>query len=376
MSNTSAPGAVRVLHFVTGGLGSGAAQVAITLVSAAQAGQAIEPLLVLRRKRSTDPQKLNDLRAGGLPIRLVAGWPHWLTIWQLIGICRSFRPQVLVAHGYREHIWGRLAGLLAQVPNLVHVEHSTRERYSWWRLWQAHWLSRRTARIVGCSEGVRQRLLQLGFPPQRTIAIPNGIRLEPFAVANQHEYTRRTPGIVMCARFARQKDHLGLIRAIALLRDRGLHPPVLLAGGGKASHRRAAERLVRRLGLNMQVRFLGQHGDIPSLLMQHQICVLTTHYEGMPLALVEGMAAGCAVVGSEVPGVRELIRDGIDGRLVPAGSPCHTADVLESLLRNPSNAAALALRARRRALEHYSLERMNQNYESLFLDLASQRKLP
>lgn len=362
---------VRVVHFVTGGLGSGAAQVAIALVKAAL-NSPVSPLLVLRRKSSTDAKKLEDLKAAGIPFEMVANFPHWLTVLQLIRICRRFQPDVLVAHGYREHIWGRYAGLLAGVPKLVHVEHNSREKYSWWRLLQARWLARRTARIVGCSEGVKQRLHELGFPADRTMAISNGIRLEPFAAASTLSFSERKPGIVMCARFASQKDHNTLIRAVALLRERGLTPTLFLAGGGKSWYRKSASRLARRMNLGDQVQFLGHYNKVPELLMQNQICVLSTHYEGMPLSLVEGMAAGCAVVGSAVPGVRELIIDGVDGRLVPENDAVALADALEQLLRHPDAAARMAAAARDAAVERHSLELMNARYEALFLQLSAE----
>ena len=292
-------------------------------------------------------------------------------MWQLVRICRRFKPDVLVAHGFSEHIWGRYAGLLAKVPNLVHVEHNTRERYTRWRLRQARWLAKRTAAIVGCSEGVRRVLLALGMPEERTIAIPNGIRLEPFADADEHPYTQRTPGIVMCARFSKQKDHETLIRAIALLRERGLRPSVMLAGGGKSRHMRPMQKLSRTLGVDDQVQFLGLCRTVPDLLKRHQIFVLSTRYEGMPLALVEGMAAGCAVVGSAVPGVQELIEDGVNGRLTVAGDPAALADALAELLQKPEMAATLASAARKTALEKHSLALMNQRYDALFTGLAA-----
>jgi glycosyltransferase involved in cell wall biosynthesis len=278
---------------------------------------------------------------------------------------------VLVAHGFSEHLWGRYAGLLAKVPLMVHVEHNSRERYTRWRLSQAHWLARRTARIVGCSEGVRQRLLELGFPAERTVAIPNGIRLEPFAEADAVDFSQRVPGVVMSARFARQKDHATLLHAVAQLRQRGLQPPVLLAGGGKASYRRQAQALCRELGLQDQVRFLGFCDHVPRLLMTHRICVLSTHYEGMPLSLVEGMAAGCAVVGSAVTGVKEVLDDGANGRLVPHADPTALAGALEELLRDSSLAARLGAAARSTALERHSLQLMTQRYEDLFVALAA-----
>ena len=361
---------VRVLHFVTGGFSGGATQVAIQLVNAARESAAIEPLLVLRRKRRTPPARIAELEQAGVPLRVVAGWSHAATIAALVKVCREFRPDVLVAHGFSEHLWGRYAGLLAKVPHLVHVEHNTRERYTRWRLAQTRWLAKRTDRIVGCSEGVRRVLLEMGMPPARTIAIPNGVRLQPFADAEAQPFAQRIPGIVMVARFSRQKDHATLLRAVALLRERGLAPPLLFAGGGKDLHRRPLEKLADELGIAAQVQFLGVVRDVPQRLMAHQLCVLSTHYEGMPLALLEGMAAGCAVVGSAVPGVREVLDDGVDGLLVAEADAPALADALERVLRDPPFGERLAAAARRAAAEKYSRERMNRRYEELFLSLA------
>jgi glycosyltransferase involved in cell wall biosynthesis len=249
------------------------------------------------------------------------------------------------------------------VPRLVHVEHNTRERYTPWRRWQTRWLARRTALFVGVSEGVRQSLLALGMPAARTVAIPNGTRLERFADAPAHPFAARVPGIVMSARFARQKDHATLLRAVGLLRERGLRPVVLLAGSGSALHERRARALCARLGLEDQVRFLGHRGDLPELLMRHQVAVLSSHYEGMPLALVEAMAAGCVAVGSAVPGIREMLVDGVDGHLFPHEDAAALASVLERLLREPAIAAETARRGRERALAEYSMARMLARYE-------------
>lgn len=364
----SAP--IRVLHFVTGGFSGGATQVALQLVEAARASATLAPLLVLRRKRRTPAARIAQLRERGVPLALVPGWSHLATIVALVRLCRRFRPDVLVAHGFSEHLWGRYAGLLARVPHLVHVEHNTRERYTRWRLAQTRWLARRTDRIVGCSEGVRQVLLAMGMPPERTLAIPNGIDLAPFADADARPFESRVPGIVMVARFSKQKDHATLLHAVALLATRGLHVPVQLPGGGKPLHRRPLEALAQRLGIADRVQFPGVVQDVPQRLMTHQICVLSTHYEGMPLALLEGMAAGCAVVGSAVPGVREVLNDGIDGLLVPEADAGALADALEHLLRHPDQAARMAAAARATALQRHGRALMNQRYEALFLSLA------
>lgn len=366
------PRPVRVLHFVTGGFSGGATQVAIALVNAARAGADVEPLLVLRRKRRTDPARISELEHAGVPLQVVPGWSHLATIAALVRICREFRPDVLVAHGFSEHLWGRYAGLIADVPHLVHVEHNTRERYTAWRRMQTRWLARRTSRIVGCSEGVRRVLLAMGMPQARTISISNGIGTAPFAGAGESSAAERAPGIVMVSRLSKQKDHATLLQALALLRARGLTPPLMLAGAGKARYRERLERLAGELGLGAQVQFLGLCRTVPDLLRSHRIAVLSTHYEGMPLALIEGMAAGCAVVGSAVPGVQEVIEDGVDGLLVQAASPEALADALERLLLDDELCNRLGLAAHERAMRDYSRERMSADYEALCVELAAQ----
>jgi glycosyltransferase involved in cell wall biosynthesis len=361
---------VRVLHFVTGGFSGGATQVAIALVNAARQGTRMTPLLVLRRKRHTPEARIEELRRDGVPMRTVAGWSHTATILALLRVCREFRPDILVAHGFSEHLWGRYAGLLAGVPHLVQVEHNTRERYGRWRLMQSRWLAKRTDCIVGCSEGVRQALLAQGLPGHLLLAIPNGIRVQPFAAGDEVPLPARAPGIVMVARLSKQKDHETLLRALALLAGRGMRPRLHLAGGGKAAFRKKLQLLAESLGIAAQVSFLGVVRNVPELLMGNQVAVLSTHYEGMPLALIEGMAAGCAVIGTDVPGVREVIADGIDGRLVRESDPVAMADALQRLLESPGDAAEMARRGRDKALTQFSRERMNRDYEDLFMRLA------
>lgn len=367
---------MRVLHFVTGGF-SGATQVAVDLCLAAQCSQSMQVLLVLRRKRNTDAARVQALRDQGLDVRVVPGWSHAATIWSLRKLAMAWQPDILVAHGFSDHLWGRYAGLLAHVPQLVHVEHNSRERYTWWRRKQALWLDRRTAASVGVSQGVRDRLLELGFAPERCLAIPNGIDLARFPAAQLPPWAQREPSIVMASRFARQKDHATLIEALALLGQQGLRPRLYLAGGGKARLRDQAMAQAARLGLGEQVQFMGQVAQLPQFLMGQQLFVLSTHYEGMPLALTEAMAAGCACIGSDVVGVREVIDPGRTGLLVPEGNAAALAQALRTLLEQPEYAQALAHAGRAEAQAAFDVSVMQAGYEALLRRVyAGQLVLP
>ena len=119
------------------------------------------------------------------------------------------------------------------------------------------------------------------------------------------------------------------------------------------------------LGLQEQVHFLGNVADLPQRLAATQIFVLSTRWEGMPLALVEAMAAGCACIGTDVVGVREVIENGRTGLLVPPGDAGALADAIARLLQNWPLAEYLGHAARQRALSTYGREHMWLRYRAL-----------
>lgn len=353
--------ALRVLHFVSGGF-SGATQVAIDLCGP-QSGQ--DTLLVLRRRTSIDPApRMAQLRAQGLQVEVVPRWSHWATMRALVRLCRQWRPDVLVAHGFSEHLWGRYAGLWAGVPRLIQVEHNTRERYGFWRLRQSLWLARRTERIIGVSCAVRDALVRRGHPAERCTVVLNGIDLQRWQ--GGRPWDEREDAIVMPARFAGQKDHFTLIRATALLAGQGLRPTVYLAGEGKSSWRARAQKLARQLGVTAQVQFLGHVSDMPALLGRVKLCVLSTHYEGLGLGLIEGMAAGCCGIGSDVEGVREILTHGETGFLVPHEDAAALAALLAERLRDPAGTARIATAGQRHVQATFDRQRMRQQYLDLF----------
>lgn len=356
--------APRVMHFVTGGF-SGATQVAIDLCLSAIARGDQEVLLVLRKKTNTSPEHLARLREQGIEIRVVAGWSHAATIWQLRRLCLQWQPDLLMAHGFSEHLWGRLAGLWAGVPHLVHIEHNARERYTWLRLRLAHWLARRTDAIVGVSEGVRQHLIALGFAPEQCIAIPNGIVLDRFAAVGARPWSERAPAVAMAARYSSQKDHATLIRAFAHLAPQAPQLRLDLYGGGKKRWQSLARRLIDSLGLNAHVRMHGHVADMPEALSRHQVFVLSTHYEGMPLALIEAMASGCACIATDVIGAREIIEHQKTGLLVPENDPQALATAIAWLLEHPAEAECMGRLARQQALQAHGESLMQERYHQL-----------
>ena len=367
LSSHPAARPLRVLHFVSGGF-SGATQVAIDLCGD-DAGQ--DTFLVLRRRIMDPTERVRALRAKGLRVEVVPRWSHTVTILALRRLCLQWKPDVLVAHGFSEHLWGRYAALLAGVPCIVQIEHNVRERYGRWRLWQSLWLAQRTDRIVGVSRAVEDVLVRLGHPPERCMTIHNGIELSRWTKGQP--WAQREAAIVMPARFARQKDHRTLIEALVPLKALGHRPTVYFAGEGKASWRKEAEQLAARLGVQDQVQCLGHVQDLPALLGRVKLCVLSTHYEGLGLGLIEGMASGCCGVGTDVEGVREIITHGHNGLLVPHADAQALARTLAELLSDDARTQALAAVGQAHVHAAFDRQRMRQQYLALFADLAARK---
>ena len=357
----------RVIHFVTGG-GSGATKIALELACGHLRTGAYEPLLVLRRKKAPLPQAMQDrIATAGLRTAWVDEGPKWTTRRQLRALIAKFEPQVFAAHGFSEHIWGRQAALAARVPVVVHIEQNC-ERYSFWRRWQARPLAARTTASVCVSQGVVDHITRLGLAGPNVRVIHNGVESSRYA-AGAPDFASRSQDIIMVARFARQKDQPTLIRAVKRLTDLGWTGRLVLGGDGKASHRRACEKLVQKLNIANRVDFLGRVADAAPLYHRCRAAVLSTHYEGLPLVLIDYMAAGCAAIGSEASGVTDIIQPEVNGWTFPVGDDLILATILQRVLAGGPAIESVVARGQADAPARFSLDRMIGSYENLFAEL-------
>jgi len=114
----------------------------------------------------------------------------------------------------------------------------------------------------------------------------------------------------------------------------------------------------------------GEVADVPALLAESDLLLLSSDYEGMPNCVMEAMYARVPVVATDAPGTVDLVQDGVTGVLVPRGDPEALAAAAVALLRQPARMRALAESARRVVLERHSPRRMVERYEALFERLA------
>ncbi len=360
----------RVLYFGSGG-GKGVTHMMVNLAVGHARGGRVEPYLVFRRKRgrALAEQFRRQLAEAGVAYCEVVPSPKRRMLAQLGRVLAEFRPEVFVGQGYPEHVWGRFAALAAGVPVLVQVEQN-HEHYKWLHLRRTKRLAAQTGAIVAVSHAVADNLRRLGLPAEKLRVIYNTVRLDRFCAAAR-PWAEREPVVMSTARFGRQKDHATLLRAIALLRDRGRPVRLRMAGGGKRLQRWHARWLIWRLRLGSLVELLGMRSDVPELVGGSRVFVLSTHFEGLPLGLLEAMASGCAAIGTRAPGVEELIDHGRTGFLATHRDPAALADCIEAALGAAGERCAAAAAAEGPAI--YGLEKITTDYEDLFAELARPR---
>lgn len=170
------------------------------------------------------------------------------------------------------------------------------------------WMYNQFDIIVGVCETSRFNLLKW-IRHSQVVAIPNAIQWEVFNKAKPFEKNElglphSSFMITMTARFFSQKDQPTLIRALSLLPS-DIH--VVFVGSGESIFE--CKALATELGLSERIHFLGRRTDVNRILKTSDLCVLSTHYEGLPISVIEYMSAGKAVVATDVDGIRELISD-------------------------------------------------------------------
>lgn len=257
----------------------------------------------------------------------------------------------------------RLSGTKARFITTEHNNFNKRRRYRLYRPVE-QWMYSRYEVIVGVCDTSRDNLLRWIRHPN-VVSIPNGIQCDLFARAQA--YSKAELGVstgdfvvTMTARFFEQKDHLTLIRSLGMLPD-CVH--LLLVGSGTTESlcREEADRLM----LSERVHFLGHRSDIACILKSSDVCVLSTHYEGLPISVIEYMAAGRAVVGTDVDGVRELINNPL--LLARPQDPEDLAFKIKRLIDDPQFCLQIASHNFKEA-QKYNIESMVADYLSIYKD--------
>lgn len=298
------------------------------------------------------------------------GLPKARTLARLARKLRALRPHVLHTHNPSPHLFGALAAPAAGVPVVVHTKHGRNYPDSPRAVWVNRVASWLTDRVVAVSEATaavasgRERV-----PGRKVCVIPNGIdvaRFRPPAVRPADPLR-----VIHVARLNRIKDQPTLLRAARLVAD--AEPGFRLDVVGDGPERAGLEALAAALWLGPHVRFLGERHDVNDLLATAALFVLSSVSEGIPVTLLEAMAAGLPAAVTDVGGNREVVVPGETGVLVPPGDPEALGRAILAALRDPAGRARMGAAARRVIEDRFDVRHTAARYHATYLELLGGR---
>lgn len=304
-------------------------------------------------------------------------WRHYLRLYQVL---KHLQPALLHTRNLST-IEGQLLAAAAGLRLRIHGEHGrdlqdpdgSNRRYRVLR----RLLKPLIGHFIAVSRDLHDWLIEyIGVAPQQVTHICNGVdtvqfhpRLGPRAAVGPPGFIgERCFVIGSVGRMAAVKDHLTLVRAFVLLSKAnelaGQQLRLIIAGDGVC--RQQCLDLLQQAGLAHLAWLPGARDDIAALLRSFDVFVLPSCAEGASNTILEAMASGLPVVATSVGGNPELVHNGWNGALAPAGQPALLADAIRPYQRVPGLAALHGGRGRRRVIEHHSLEAMSKAYLAVY----------
>lgn len=334
-------------------------------------GQIVLNQLVFQRQKGHDVTAMcpdeewtEVIRAHGIRVIVVPFYRHNLlatlvAVAHMRNICRREHFDVVHTHNSLPGMAGRIAARLARVPAIVHTCHAwplhqPRSRLFFWMYRVMEMLATRAgdATLFQNPDDMRSCIELKVVPPHKASLFGNGIDIPRFmAKANaqdrlkiREEFEIGHDAFVLAyvARLERPKGHAFFLQGLRrLIAHANRQVVALLVGTGK--HEKEIRAEVEHLGLQPFVHFTGYRNDIPNILQAADLSVLTSQFEGVPRALMESMALGLPVVGTDVPGTRTLVESGTTGLLVRYGDVEALVGSLIQVMENPEMAKRLGL---------------------------------
>lgn len=288
---------------------------------------------------------------------------------------------ICVFHCHAGIGWEGQAGVKAArqagVPAVVRTEHlpylltDEGQRRDYQKLWPL------VDRFICVSAEAHASYLAAGMPEGKLCVVRNGIRAEavqPDAAAVRAEFgLPETAHIVLTvARMSEQKGHKHLVDAIPTVLAHEPHAHFVLVGDGPLEGELRRQAAMLRIDESRLI-FAGWRQDIPRLLASADLFVLPSLFEGLPIVVLEAMAASCAIVGTTVCGTSEAIEDEVSGRLVEPGNPAALATGIIEGLCHTESVARWRAAARRTYRQLFTADRMGRETALVYETVSANR---
>ncbi|MGZ4875384.1 MAG: glycosyltransferase family 4 protein [Candidatus Angelobacter sp.] len=329
---------VKVLQLISSGGYYGAENMLLNLCASQEKAGCQNSLLLFYNVHAPNVEFYERARRRGLSVRMVhcQGRADWRAVRQIEEYVQEDGIDLLHTHGYKADLYGYVAARRSHKPVVAtchnwvggtaalgiynHLDRMALKRFN---------------ALAAVSDAVAQRLLDSGVPARKIKTIANGIDVEPFERAQPLPPPTfdRDKVVGMVARLDLQKGFEYLLRAVRELCGVFRELKVVIVGEGP--DRKAIEDMIRQYGLQSTVILAGKQSDMPGVYAAMDIFVLPSLNEGLPMTILEAMAASKPVIATKVGAIPTLIRNGETGLLVEARDTDGLRKAIARLLSDP-----------------------------------------
>lgn len=369
---------VKVLQLISSGGYYGAENMLLNLCASQEKAGCQNSLLLFYNVHAPNVEFYERARRRGLSVRMVhcQGRADWRAVRQIEEYIQEDGIDLLHTHGYKADLYGYVAARRSRKPVVAtchnwvggtaalgiynHLDRMALKRFN---------------ALAAVSDAVAQRLLDSGVPARKIKTIANGIDVEPFERAQPLPAPTfdRDKVVGMVARLDLQKGFEYLLRAVRELCGVFRELKVVIVGEGP--DRKAIEDMIRQYGLQSTVILAGKQSDMPGVYAATDIFVLPSLNEGLPMTILEAMAASKPVIATKVGAIPTLIRNGETGLLVEARDTDGLRNAIARLLSDPDLCRRMGAEGHDWVSRNYTSEAMALKYRQMYEEVLGRPAL-
>lgn len=373
----------RVFHLISSSGFLGAENVVLELAKESLAAGYWVTIGVFENRRNPNLELAQAATSMGLKVKIFPcrGRFDLRTISNIRAFIDKDYPNLLHSHGYKANFYA-LCATRGKMPWVVTNHNWLRTTFNL-KLY-AHldsFLIKYANKVVTVSDDIAIEMVKRGVPKEKISVIDNGINLQRFSNQGSHETLKRSFGfneksriIGTVASLREGKGHIYFLEAAKSITSSFPDARFLIVGDGRERDR--LEKKTAELGLSEKVIFAGSRKDIPEILSILDIFVLPSLKEGMPMALLEAMAAKRPVIATNVGAVPKVVVDKETGLLVEPRNPKALSATISELLVNKQTAARLGSKGYQKVENEFSAKTMATRYLEIYKTVLAQTNMP
>lgn len=303
---------------------------------------------------------------------------RYSSFFELIKIIKTEKIDIVHTHLIHAGILGKLAAKVCRVKHIVTTRHYGFHHDENKLLSKIEdWLLKSSSAVIAISNAVRKHLVEKNIiTNDKIVVIPNAIDVKNIKLTNREPDDNKANGALTIGSVGRldpQKDFITLLNGFKIVVEKRPNIHLEIIGDGILRHE--LENYVKKMKLEKSVTFKGTlpHHSVLERMVEWDLFILSSAWEGFGIALIEAMALEKAVVATTVEGITEVVDNGINGYLAPAKSPDALAEKVIELLGNEEKRIAMGKKGREKVIDQFSIEKLIEKTKLVYNNLLRSR---